>query len=48
MRVAAGVELTINDHVSVQADLGYEHFFFLDDHYEPDLFVPTVGVIGRL
>lgn len=48
VRGAAGVELMINDHVSVQADAGYEHFFFLDDHYEADLFVPTIGVIGRL
>lgn len=48
VRIAAGVELMISDHLSVQADLGYEHFFFLDDHYEADLFVPTVGVIGRL
>ena len=47
-RVAAGVEWMINDHVSVQADLGYEHFFFLDDRYEADLFVPTLGVMGRL
>lgn len=47
-RVAAGLEVVINHHLSVQADLGYEHFFFSDDRFETDLFVPTVGVIGRL
>jgi len=48
VRAAAGIELMINDHMSVQGDLGYEHFFFIDDHYEADVFVPTLGVIGRL
>ena len=48
VRAAGGVELVINGHLSVQGDLGYEHFFFVDDHYEADVFVPTVGVIGRL
>ena len=50
VRGAAGVELMINGHLSVQGDLGYEHFFFLDDNdpYETDVFVPTLGVIGRL
>jgi hypothetical protein len=48
VRAAAGVEVRINHHLSVQGDLGYEHFFFTDDHYEADVFVPTVGVIGRL
>jgi hypothetical protein len=47
-RAAAGLELMINGHLSVQGDLGYEHFFFIDDHYEADVFVPTLGVIGRL
>lgn len=48
VRAAGGVELVINGHLSVQGDLGYEHFFFVDDHYEADVFVPTLGVIGRL
>jgi hypothetical protein len=48
VRAAAGIELMINGHLSVQGDLGYEHFFFVDDHYEADVFVPTLGVIGRL
>jgi hypothetical protein len=48
VRAAAGLELKINGHFSVQGDLGYEHFFFVDEHFESDVFVPTVGVIGRL
>jgi hypothetical protein len=50
VRAAAGIELVVSGHFSVQGDLGYEHFFFLDDTdpYETDVFVPTLGVIGRL
>lgn len=48
VRGAAGLELKINGHFSVQGDLGYEHFFFVDEHFEADVFVPTLGVIGRL
>jgi len=49
VRGAAGVELMINGHLSVHADLGYEHFFFIDDPLiDTNLFVPTLGVIGRL
>ncbi|HEX7842481.1 MAG TPA: hypothetical protein VF469_33640, partial [Kofleriaceae bacterium] len=48
VRAAAGLEIKINGHFSVQGDLGYEHFFFVDEHFESDVFVPTVGVIGRL
>ena len=47
-RIAGGLEIKINGHLSVQGDLGYEHFFFVDDHFEADVFVPTLGVIGRL
>ena len=39
----------INGHLSVQGDLGYEHFFNVEDTaFEADVFVPTLGVIGRL
>jgi hypothetical protein len=48
LRAAAGLELMINGHLSVQGDVGYEHFFFVDDHFEADVFVPTLGLIGRL
>ena len=49
VRVAGGVELMINEHLSVQGDLGYEHFFGVEDTmFEADVIVPTVGVIGRL
>jgi hypothetical protein len=47
-RVAAGLELRINGHLSVQGDLGYEQFYFVEDPFEDKVFVPTLGVIGRL
>jgi hypothetical protein len=53
VRYAGGVELRINGHLSVQADLGGEYFWFVkgvqhDGHtYDSSLFVPTVGVILR-
>ena len=38
----------INGHLSVEGDLGYEHFFNVDQTpYEADVFVPTLGVIVR-
>ena len=49
VRGAAGVELKINEHFSVQADAGYEHFFSVDPlRIDANIFVPTLGVIGRL
>lgn len=54
VRGAGGVEARVNGHLSVQADLGFEHFFntankLLDGKRpEANVFVPTVGVIGRL
>jgi hypothetical protein len=54
LRGAGGVELKLNGHLSVQADVGLEHFFNVKDTIvhgkRPDetVFVPTVGVIGRL
>jgi hypothetical protein len=49
VRAAGGVELMINEHLSVQGDLGYEHFFGVEETmFESDVFVPTLGVIGRL
>jgi hypothetical protein len=47
-RIAGGLEIKINGHLSVQGDVGYEHFLFVDKHYEEDVFVPTLGVIARL
>lgn len=49
LRAAAGVELRLNGHLSVQGDVGYEHFFVPDDSgFEKNVFVPTLGLIGRL
>ncbi len=54
LRAAGGLEVRINGHLSIQADLGIE-FFFIEEgalvggkHPDTTLFVPTVGVIGRL
>ncbi|MBA2539477.1 MAG: hypothetical protein H0V17_07580 [Deltaproteobacteria bacterium] len=48
-RVAGGLELFINGHVSVQADLGFEHFWFVDNTpFVANVWVPTLGVIGRI
>ena len=54
LRGAGGIELRINGHMSVNADVGFEHFFGVDDKLldgkrpEANVFVPTFGVIGRL
>lgn len=49
VRAAAGLELVVNPHLSVLGDLGYEHFFNVSDTgFESDVFVPTLGVVGRL
>jgi hypothetical protein len=47
-RGAIGLELRLDRHVSIEGDLGFEHFFLADDRFEADVFVPTIGVIGRL
>lgn len=53
-RLAAGIELKLNGHLSVQGDLGIEHFFNVSDviykmqTFEATAFAPTIGVIGRL
>jgi hypothetical protein len=54
LRGAAGLELKINGHMSLQGDFGVEHFFNIEDTIvhgkRPDetVIVPTIGVIGRL
>lgn len=49
LRGAGGVELYLNGHLSVQADIGFEYFFGVDEVvYEKSVLVPTLGVIGRL
>jgi hypothetical protein len=48
-RVAGGIELYINGHLSVQGDFGFEHFWFVKDtRFVENVWVPTLGVIGRL
>ncbi len=56
LRVGGGLEIGINDHISVTGELAYEHFFdiseaTIDDKqvtFEDNLFVPLIGVEGRL
>ncbi|MGE5187325.1 MAG: hypothetical protein ACM31C_34995 [Acidobacteriota bacterium] len=55
IRAAAGLELEINGHLSVTGDLGVEHFWNVDGAIykgmytiDADVFVPTLGVVGRL
>lgn len=48
VRAAGGLEVALGARLSVQADVGYEHFFGLDSPYASDLLVPTLGVIGTL
>jgi hypothetical protein len=54
LRGAAGLELKLNGHISLQGDVGIEHFFNVKDAIvhgkRPDetVIVPTIGVIGRL
>jgi hypothetical protein len=54
VRGAGGLELMINGHLSIEGDIGYEHFFNVTGVYlhnktiDTDVFVPTVGLIGRL
>ncbi len=53
-RIAGGVELVINGHVSVEGELGVEHYFnvagvtYKGQMFEQTSFAPTLGVIGRL
>lgn len=55
LRGAGGVEVKVAGPVSAQLDLGFEYFINVDDNAIVDgkrperlLFVPTLGVIGRL
>jgi hypothetical protein len=55
VRGAAGIELRINEHLSIKGDVGLEYFFLVDDEAivdgkrpERTLLVPTLGMIGRL
>lgn len=55
LRLGGGVELRINSHLSVQGDIGMEYFYNVGadvlvggKHPDTTVFIPTVGVIGRL
>lgn len=54
LRLAAGLEVVINRHVAVQAELGIETYFntdniiYRDQMFDRNQFAPSLGVIGRL
>jgi hypothetical protein len=49
VRGAGGVEVAVNRHIAVTAELGVEHLFNPQDSVDSaTLFVPAVGVTGRL
>lgn len=48
IRGAAGVQVAFNRHISAVAELGVEHVFNAEPLVTKTLFIPAVGVIGRL
>ena len=48
IRGSAGLQLFLDSHVAFLVDLGVEHFFNPQPTYEATLFVPIVGLQGRL
>lgn len=48
VRGAAGVQVAFNRHIAAVAEVGVEHVFNAEDGIEKTLFIPAVGVIGRL
>ena len=48
IRGAAGIEISFSRHLAVVAELGVEHVFNPEASVKPTLFIPAVGVIGRL
>jgi hypothetical protein len=54
IRGAGGIELMINGHLSIEGDVGIEHFFNVSGVYvdektlDETVVVPTLGIIGRL
>ena len=48
VRGAAGLQLAFNRHISAVAELGVEHMFNSEPSVTKTLFIPAVGVIGRL
>ena len=49
VRGAGGVEVQLNRHITVLAELGVEHLFNPEDSVDsPTMFIPAVGVTARL
>jgi len=47
-RGACGIELAVNRHVAVVAELGVEYVFNPEADVKRTLFIPAIGAIGRL
>ena len=58
VRVAAGGEMKLEKHLSIMAELGFEHFFNPHEYYDPEtdtnvkfeanVLVPIIGIQGSL
>jgi hypothetical protein len=48
VRGAGGVELAVNRHLAVIAELGVEYFFNPEADVKRTLFIPAIGATGRL
>lgn len=48
VRGAAGVQIAFNRHIAAVAEVGVEHVFNAEDGITKTLFIPALGVIGRL
>lgn len=48
VRGAAGVQVALSRHLSAVAEVGVEHVFNAEDGIKKTLFIPALGVIGRL
>jgi tetratricopeptide (TPR) repeat protein len=48
VRGAGGIELQLNRHISLIAELGLEYVFNPEPMYKTNVFVPAIGASGRL
>jgi hypothetical protein len=47
-RISAGGQYRVSKNVMAIAELGFEHFFNPEQYFDANLFVPIVGIQGRL
>jgi hypothetical protein len=48
VRGAAGVEASVSHHLSIVLELGVEHYFNTQMGIDATLFIPAVGLVGRI